>query len=299
MADRPTPPWADQIPEGSFISCAPTYQVGKLFDRFQKDWFTASDGTKMKYWFFDPTEHGFPQGKVYPVLVFFHGASNALEGDICINYTGAELYASDAYQKTMGGSYILIPVANEYRNEEGRTQGTWSTDYVEPAHELIQAVLRAHGADKGLRFLFGNSAGARFVFRIADVYPESYDVLIPVGTTDVSTDERLAEFDRCGIRLFYAIGRRDEFNKYEEKIAPQLERIASMKHCFAFVPDWVYNGDGGIASIIGGIEMGQHCLMNEVQANLTFDDGTPMDERLPRGMTGWIADVLKERGNER
>ena len=299
MADRPTPPWADQIPEGSFISCAPTYQVGKLFDRFQKDWFTASDRTKMKYWFFDPTEHGFPQGKVYPVLVFFHGASNALEGDICINYTGAELYASDAYQKTMGGAYILIPVANEYRNEEGRTQGTWSTDYVEPAHELIQAVLRAHGADKGLRFLFGNSAGARFVFRIADVYPESYDVLIPVGTTDVSTDERLAEFDRCGIWLFYAIGRRDEFNKYEEKIAPQLARIASMKHCFTFVPDWVYNGDGGIASIIGGIEMGQHCLMNEVQANLTFDDGTPMDERLPRGMTGWIADVLKERGNER
>ena len=163
----------------------------------------------------------------------------------------------------------------------------------------MEHVIAKETDGKGVRFLFGNSAGARFVFRIADVYPESYDVLIPVGTTDVSTDERLAEFDRFGIRLFYAIGRRDEFNKYEEKIAPQLARIASMKHCFTFVPDWVYNGDGGIASIIGGIEMGQHCLMNEVQANLTFDDGTPMDERLPRGMTGWIADVLKERGNER
>jgi pimeloyl-ACP methyl ester carboxylesterase len=299
MADRPTPPWADQIPEGGFISCAPTYQVGKLFDRFEKDWYTAGDGTKMKYWFFDPTEHGFPKGKTYPVLIFFHGASNALEGDICINYTGAELYASDAYQKSMGGAYILIPVANEYRNEEGRTQGTWSTDYVEPTHELIQSVLTARGADAGLRFLFGNSAGARFVFRIADAYPEAYDVLIPVGTTDVSTDERLRAFERCGIWLFYAIGRRDEFNPYETKIAPQLPRLATMKNCFTFVPDWVYNGDGGIASIFAGIEMGQHCLMNGVQANLMFDDGTPMYGCLPEGMTGWIAGVLKERGNER
>ena len=32
--------------------------------------------------------------------------------------------------------------------------------------------------------------------------------------------------------------------------------------------------------------------MNAVQANLKFDDGTPMDERLPRGMTGWI-DLLR------
>ena len=299
MADRPTPPWADQIPEGGFISCAPTYQVGKLFDRFEKDWYTAGDGTKMKYWFFDPTEHGFPKGKTYPVLVFFHGASNALEGDICINYTGAELYASDVYQKSMGGAYILIPVANEYRDGEGRTQGTWSTDYVEPTHELIQSVLTARGANAGLRFLFGNSAGARFVFRIADAYPEAYDVLIPVGTTDVSTDERLREFDRCGILLFYAIGRRDEFNPYETQIVPQLPRLATMKNCFTFVPDWVYNGDGGIASIFAGIEMGQHCLMNGVQANLMFDDGTPMYGCLPEGMTGWIADVLKERGNER
>ena len=40
--------------------------------------------------------------------------------------------------------------------------------------------------------------------------------------------------------------------------------------------------------------MGQHCLMNAIQSNLMFDDGTPMEPRLPRGVTGWIADYKKE-----
>ena len=299
MAERPTPPWADQMPEGSFISYGPSYEVGKYFDRFSKDYYTAADGTKMKYYFFDPTGYGFPKGKSYPVLIYFHGKSNALEGDICINYTGAELYASDAYQQAMGGAYILIPIANEYRDEEGRTQGTWAKEYIEPTHELITNVLRERGADKGLRFLFGNSAGARFVFRIADAYPDAYDVLIPVGTVDISTDERLDAFDANDIWLFYAEGKRDEFNRFSEDVVPRMPRLQAMKHCFMFNPDWVYNGDHGIASINFGIEMGQHCLMNAMQSNLLFADGTPMDERLPKGMTGWIADVVKERGNER
>ena len=38
--------------------------------------------------------------------------------------------------------------------------------------------------------------------------------------------------------------------------------------------------------------MGQHCLMNAIQANLMFDDNTPMDERLPRGLTGWLAENI-------
>lgn len=299
MAERPTPPWADQIPAGSFISNNPTYELGKYFNRFTKGSFTSSCGTRMNYYFFDPTGIGYPKKGAdddYPVLIFFHGTGNALEGDICINYTGAELYASDAYQKTMGGAYILIPMANEYRNEEGRTMGFWSNDYIEPAYELITTVLKERTGGQGMRFLFGNSSGARFVFRFADAHPEACNVLIPVGTTDISSDERIDEFDEKGIWLFYAEGKRDEFNDFEKSVVPRLPRMKAMKHCFLFTPEWVYNGDGGIASIFGGIEMGQHCLMNGVQANLMFDDGTPMDDRLPNGMTGWIADVLQKSG---
>ena len=37
--------------------------------------------------------------------------------------------------------------------------------------------------------------------------------------------------------------------------------------------------------------------MNEIQMNAKFDDGTPMDESLPKGVTGWIANELKERSS--
>ena len=112
---KPTPPWANEIPEGSFISYAPTYRVGEYFDRFHK---TSYDG--LTYYFFDPTEHGYEKGKKYPLLVFMHGYTNAMEGDVCINYTGAEFYSKDDYQKTLGGAYVLVPLANEYRGDDGK-----------------------------------------------------------------------------------------------------------------------------------------------------------------------------------
>ena len=62
-----------------------------------------------------------------------------------------------------------------------------------------------------------------------------------------------------------------------------------------FTPDWVYNGDHGIASINFGVEMGQHCIINPMHCNLKFDDGTPMDPSLPKGVVGWLAKTLSQK----
>ena len=105
--------WTKEIPQGTFISKAPTYKVGEYFHLFKKD-----EACDMKYYFFDPTEHGFEKNKTYPVLIFLHGYTNAMEGDVCINYSGAEFFATEKYQQTLGGAYILVPLANEKRNEE-------------------------------------------------------------------------------------------------------------------------------------------------------------------------------------
>jgi rubredoxin len=79
---------------------------------------------------------------------------------------------------------------------------------------------------------------------------------------------------------------------YEEEVLPRLSRLQKMKHCFVFIPEWVYNGDGGIASINFGREMGQHCIVNSMHTNLKLDDGTFLDKRLPRGVTGWLDELL-------
>ena len=284
--------WYDEVPEGDFISKAPTYRVGELFGRFHEGKYVYND-VSMKYYWYDPREYGAADNGKLTLLTFLHGTSNALVGDVCINYTGAELYASDAYQETLGGAFILIPVANEYRDEEGSVKGQWSPDYFDTVHSLFLDFIKERTDGVGLRVLLGNSSGATFVLRLMDNYMDDFDVVIPVGSDALPDDAGLDLYDEKGKCLFLAICKRDEFHPFEEKLKSRMDRLERMKNAFLFLPEWTRNGDKGIASIIGGVEMGQHCLMNAIQANLMFDDGTPMDPRLPDGLTGWIADYGK------
>lgn len=285
--------WYDEVPGGDFISKAPTYKVGEYFDRFNTGEYVSGE-RKMKYYWYDPREYGYADDGKLSLLTFLHGTSNALVGDVCINYTGAELYASDSYQETMGGAYILIPVANEYRDETGKVQGQWGPDYLEIVHSLYLDFIKEKTAGVGLRMLFGNSSGATFVLRLMDNYMDDFDVVLPVGSDAIAEDSVLDKYDEKGKCLFLAICMRDEFHPYEEKLKDRIERLHMMKKVFLYVPEWTRNGDKGIASIDGGVEMGQHCMMNAIQANLMFDDGTPMEPRLPGGVTGWLADYKKE-----
>ena len=291
---KPTPPWAKEIPEGAFISYGPTYKVGQFFHLFNSDFSTDAD---MKYYFFDPTEHGFEKGKAYPLLIFLHGYTNALEGDVCINYTGAEFFATEKYQKALGGAYILVPLANEKRNAEEEVIDSWGQIYIEPLYTLICDFIKNHTAANGgvsKKMLWGNSAGASMTYTMGEKYPDFFNVLIPVGSDDLPEDSVIDTWDKNDVHLFLAMGKRDEFNDYQGKIVPRLPRLNKMKHCFIFTPDWVYNGDKGIASINFGTEMGQHCLVNPMHSNLLFDDGTTMDERLPRGLTDWLSYALTD-----
>lgn len=294
LSKRPAAPWAAEIPEGDFVTPYPTYPTGQILDKFEKHEFEDASGVKLKYYTYDPTEHGFSKDKKYPVLMFFHGTSNSFVGDLCINYTGAELYGTDKYQADMGGAYIVVPVANEYRGDDGRVKGYFAEEYLEPVHNLTKKVMADFGESAGPVFIFGNSSGASFVYRLMDTYTDDYDVLIPVGSSRIGDASLLDKMDEKGKYLFFANAKRDEFHDYDKEVAPWLDRLGKMKHCFIFIPEWTRNGDKGIASIEGGIEMGQHCLMNSIQANLMFDDGTPMEERLPDGVTGWIKEVTAE-----
>ncbi len=296
MADKPLPPWADQIPDGAFISYAPTYKVGEYFSRFHKEIYEPSDFESLGYYFYDPTEHGFEKGHEYPLFLFLHGFTNALEGDVCINYAGAEFYAKDEYQKAVGGAYILIPLANEVRGADGKVTGSWEERHLKPIHDLVCEFINKHAAANGgvsKKFVFGNSRGATMCFKIVDAYTDFFNGLIPIGTSDISDDATLDRYDQNDIWLLFAIGKKDEFNNYEKEIVPRLPRLKRMKHCFILTPEWVYNGDHGIASINFGTEMGQHCLINPMHCNMMFDDGTPMEASLPDGVTGWLAKAIK------
>lgn len=296
MEEKVLPPWAGQIPQGDFISYEPTYKVGEYFSRFHKEYFKPNDFEKLGYYFYDPTEHGFEKGREYPVLIFFHGYTNALAGDVCINYAGAEFYAKDEYQKALGGAYVLIPLANEVRGSDGSVTGSWDESYIRPVYDLICDFIESHAAKNGgvgKKVVFGNSRGSSMCFKMVDAYTDFFNALVPIATADISTDQMLDRYDQNDVWLFYAIARHDEFNDYEKVVLPRLPRLRKMKHCLIFIPEWVRNGDHGIASLNFGVEMGQHCLINPMHCNMMFDDGTPMESSLPHGVTGWLSEMLK------
>ena len=291
---NPLPPWANLIPKDSFISYAPTYKVGEYFNRFHKEHFKPENFDELTFYYYDPTEHGYPKDKTYPLITFLHGTSNALEGDICINYAGAEFYSKEEYQKTLGGAYLLIPLANEYRDKEGNVRGSWSETPRPAVYELISDFIKKQmNRNCAKNILIGNSSGAYMTFKLCNEYTSFFDIIIPVGACEIPDDKMLDLYDQENVTLFYAIGKHDELNDFQTLVVPRLERLKKMKNCFIYTPDWVKNGDGGIASIFAGIEMGQHCLVNPMHCNLMFDDGTPMDPRLPNGVTGWLADLIK------
>lgn len=284
--------WADEIPAGSVIHSGPSYEIGRYYDLFHKDRGSEGETPAMDYYYYDPVEHGWPSDKKYPLLVFLHGVSNALAGQVCISYTGAEFYASPEYQKDFGGAYILVPLANEYADEDGRAKGFWTEADVEPVYDLINSFIEKHTPGVAQKVVLGNSAGAFLGFRLVDAHTNFFNGLLAAATGGISDDYILDRYDRNNIHLLFAMGKRDEFHDFQREVEPRIQSLQKMKHCLLFTPEWVRNSDYSIASINFGIEMGQHCIMNSIHSNLMYDDGKPYDERLPRGVTGWLDEVF-------
>jgi len=298
MSERILPPWADKIPQGAFISWEPTYKVGEYFKNFHKSRFECvpfgqEKFSHLDYYFYDPTEHGWSKDGKYPLLVFMHGYTNALVGDVCINYTGAEFYSKDEYQKAMGGAYILVPVANEYKNEEGKCAGSWDLSYIEPIFALAEEFMQNKAAGRiSKKAVIGSSLGAYMCFELEKAKPDFFNIMITIGSSDIPDDTILDRYEKNGMAFFFAIARHDELSDFEKTVVPRLARLKRMKKTFVFTPEWIYNGDRGIASINFGFEMGQHCLVNPMHCNLMYDDGSPMYSELPLGVTGWLHSVL-------
>ncbi|MDE7360797.1 MAG: hypothetical protein K2N38_02560 [Oscillospiraceae bacterium] len=333
--NHPTPEWAKLLPEGEFISYLPSYVGGKYFDLFDKFTFPCEETGAITYYVYDPVKQGAdPSGK-YPVLLWLHGATNGLNGTFCICNCGGELFASPEYQAAMGGNtdvaavapkaqqdvaqpratggaYIVVPLANEKMDDNGKLAETFSEKYFEPLKGIVERVRegggtdaaavapkaqqdaaqpRATGGNAGKVFAMGGSLGGWMTWKMAEEFPEMFGGIIPISTSYIPTDEQLENIARHRIAVYFTLGRHDETLDFDKDIAPRIPKMEELGFT-CFFPEWVKNGDGGVASLFYGWEMGQHCMINQVQANLMYDDGTPYDPRLPNGVCGWIKAVV-------
>ncbi len=287
------PEWAKFMKDGEFISYSVTYKTKIYFDLF--DEYVSGEG--MTYYVFDPVKHGADPAKKYPVLMWLHGMSNALDGVKCIMCCGAEQYASPKYQQKMGGAYLIVPLAFEKRLEDGNIIGSWGDDnynYSPMLKEIFDTVCEKSSKNIGKKFVMGASAGGFMTWKMLEDYGNYFDGAMPIASGYVPDDKSLEKISESGVNLLIAHGRRDEMAVFDKCILPREEKLLNVKNTLCFFPEWVYNGDGGIASVNYGIEMGQHCMINWVQHDLMFDDGKPADERLKNGVTGWVRDISEK-----
>lgn len=283
-------PWESELAESDFVSYMPSYRGGVYLDFFKEMRTNHAKVGEMTSYLFDPVTQGAAADETYPLLVFLHGATNALAGKICVMHSGAELFASPKYQSAMGGAFVLVPLANEKRDENGELIDSWSEDYLAPLQEIIMKIKQEHRISKVI--VLGGSSGGYMSWAVTETFPDLIQGCVPISSGYVPSAETLQMLDKKGIAMMPCHGRHDELCPFDEAVAPMETVLQSLTHCHCYFPAWVRNGDGGVASLNFGFEMGQHCLINQIQANLMFDDGTPYDPALPDGVTGWIRSIL-------
>lgn len=285
--DHVKAPWEDELETGDFVSYAPSYVNGEGRKRFDKFEYPCEATGDITYYLYNPLKHGAdPNGK-YPFMIWIHGF-NCADGINAVGHSGGEQFALPSYQQKLGGgAFILVPIANE-KWINGEMHGHWSEAYFEPLANIIREIQNANKNNISKTMISGGSSGGWMAWIMAEKYTELFDICVPIASGYIPAKEELTRMADTGLITLVMHAKRDELCSFQENIQPRLNDLETMKNCALYFPEWVKNGDGGVASLNFGFEMGQHCLINQVQADLMYLDGTPYDERFKEGFTGWV-----------
>lgn len=320
-----TIPWLNKLGADDFVTTKLPYTEGTYYDLFEEGLYKTNDESvgDLRYYVYDPTKHGYPESGTYPVIYSFHGSSASLQGITAINWAGVEYFASPEYQEKMGGAYILVPLANEYMDGDIMKLSWMTPADKSAAHledypdEFVSTFETKFGKDAerffrllgtnslytrhlkalfeevvssftsaGKRIVFGTSAGGYCAWRYVISYP--VDAALIMAPAYLPSMKELNALEERKQKIWLCQGKNDECVPYDFSIAPILEKLRSMETVELFLPEFVRMPNYGVYSNPAGIEMGQHCINNAVQCDLMYEDGKPMDENHPEGVTGWL-----------
>ena len=319
-------PWASDMEDTDFTSDKPSYDDGDHLGLFSDEFYDTGDpkiGT-LRYYVYDPTKHGFPDDRSYPLIFALHGSGGSFVGKTAISWAGAEQLASPDRQKKIGGAYIIVPLANEVREGDNDETMTWMTPvegkvfdgyteeetagfpyndeiaqllghdsiYTEALFGLLGAECAKHN-NIGKKIVFGTSAGGYGAWRMIISRPGVFDAALMMGGAYLPSRKELKLLSDTGTRIWICHARHDECVPFTITIEPILPALREMKNVELYLPFLSRRADGGIASNLYGMQMGQHCINDLISEDLLFLDGTPMDPLHPDGVTGWINSVVR------
>ena len=284
--DHVVPEWAQYMDEGDFISYMPSFVGNKYLDKFEELKLMSEEKGEITYYLYDPTKNGFSADGKYPLIMFIHGYTNAMDGIKCVGHSGAEMFADPVRQEKMGGAYLLVPLANERRNENGEVVDSWDEGYLPGLKAIIEKTRSENPAISKVA-VGGGSSGGYMTWNMINAYPEMFAGAFPVS----GGNDDICKCIDTHIKILFACSRYDEFGAFDRIGEKNIKKLEAASNVITYFPKFLRNGDGGVASLYFGIEMGQHCMITQLQADFIYDDGTPYIPELPDGMTGWFRDL--------
>lgn len=206
-------------------------EVTTVADDFDIDSFEASDGTLYNY------AHYSPEFKSDTLFVWLHGGTEGAAADLektdpsmVLLANKASVLSNPEFQEEIGGAHILAPQSpTMWMDMNGQEFYTidGSSTYEESLHELIMTYKNDIGAEKVI--LAGPSNGGFMTLRLAILYPDAYDALIPIAhgyhTTNLS-DEKLHSIKH--IPMFFIYAESDDTLPPEEYSIPVIKRLCDM-----------------------------------------------------------------------
>ena len=217
-------------------------------DQFLTDSYTAEDGTKYNYGYFEPAE------KADVLFVWLHGAGEGgtEKTDPRVIYLAnrADAFALDEFQQKVGGAYVLEPQCPTFWLDE-TGDGTMTNEhggsiYTESVTELINWFKTEKGCTKVV--IAGDSNGGFMTMNLAINHPEIADAWIPICEAykdEFITDEQIAGLAKLPMFFVYSLDDTTvDPTVYEQPTIERLQKagaanlhVATTEHVVGYVDD--------------------------------------------------------------
>ena len=171
------------------------------------------------------------------MLVWLHGGGEGkgegivgTDPSIVLLANKASVFSTEDFQEAVGNMHIFAPQSpTMWLDMDG--EGTYTTDgtsvYEESLKELIDHYKEEVGAEKVI--LAGPSNGGYMTLRMAVLYPEDYDALIPIChgyRSEWLTDEQLDSIKN--IPMFFIYADSDEVLIPAKNSIPVIQRLRDL-----------------------------------------------------------------------
>lgn len=205
--------------------------IETVADDFDMDSFEATDGTHYEYAYYSPEE------KSDSLFVWLHGGTEGAavglentDSSIPLLANKASILSKDEFQKSVGNAHVLVPQSpTMWMDMNGQNFYTidGSSTYEESLRELILYYKEKVGAEKVI--LAGPSNGGYMTLRLAVLYPDDYDALIPIAhgyNNHYLSDEDLKRIRH--IPMFFIYAEEDDTLLPIEHSIPSINRLREL-----------------------------------------------------------------------